>query len=189
MSNYRTTTVRLVNKCPKTHCNHATIYLKVMTTRSTPVHVANSTGTGLEQPATGRNARPQRNSAIPAAADPAKPRRVHVTAVVTGHGASNPKAGICPQKPVLNLFCGHDQSSEDHRPAQRLHGCRRSVRALDYGSGIPHLFSFKKRCSPVISGYFQRIYQNPTYLFPYRGIKKTGKRLCQSVPFCPQVPV
>ena len=31
------------------------------------------TGTGLEQPATGRNARPKRNSAIPAAADPAKP--------------------------------------------------------------------------------------------------------------------
>ena len=29
-------------------------------------------------------------------------------------------------------------------------------------------FHLKKGCSPVISGYFQRIYQNPTYLCPYR---------------------
>ena len=29
-------------------------------------------------------------------------------------------------------------------------------------------FHLKKRCSRVISGYFQRIYQNPTYLCPYR---------------------
>jgi hypothetical protein len=32
-------------------------------------------------------------------------------------------------------------------------------------------FHLKKGCSPVISGYFQRIYQNPTYLCPYRVIK------------------
>lgn len=32
-------------------------------------------------------------------------------------------------------------------------------------------FHLKKSCSPVISGYFQRIYQNPTYLCPYRVIK------------------
>ena len=29
-------------------------------------------------------------------------------------------------------------------------------------------FHLKKRCSPVVSGYFQRIYQNLTYLCPYR---------------------
>ncbi len=32
-------------------------------------------------------------------------------------------------------------------------------------------FHLKKRCSPVIAGYFQRIYQNPTYLCPYRVTK------------------
>ena len=32
-------------------------------------------------------------------------------------------------------------------------------------------FHLNKSCSPVISGYFQRIYQNPTYLCPYRVIK------------------
>jgi len=29
-------------------------------------------------------------------------------------------------------------------------------------------FHLKKSCSPVIAGYFRRIYQNPTYLCPYR---------------------
>jgi hypothetical protein len=32
-------------------------------------------------------------------------------------------------------------------------------------------FHLKKSCSPVISGYFQRIYQNPTYLCPFRVIR------------------
>jgi hypothetical protein len=32
-------------------------------------------------------------------------------------------------------------------------------------------FDLKTRCSPVIAGYFQRIYQNPTYLCPYRVIR------------------
>jgi hypothetical protein len=32
-------------------------------------------------------------------------------------------------------------------------------------------FDLPKRCSPVIAGYFQRIYQNPTYRGPYRVIR------------------
>jgi hypothetical protein len=32
-------------------------------------------------------------------------------------------------------------------------------------------FQLQKSCAPVIAGYFQRIYQNPTYLCPYRVIK------------------
>ena len=32
-------------------------------------------------------------------------------------------------------------------------------------------FHLKTGCSPVIAGYFQRIYQNPTYLCPYRVIR------------------
>ena len=32
-------------------------------------------------------------------------------------------------------------------------------------------FDLKKSCSPVIAGYFQRIYQNPTYLCPYKVIR------------------
>jgi hypothetical protein len=32
-------------------------------------------------------------------------------------------------------------------------------------------FHLQKSCSPVIAGYFQRIYQNPTYLCPYRVIR------------------
>jgi hypothetical protein len=35
-------------------------------------------------------------------------------------------------------------------------------------------FHLEKTCSPVISGYFQRIYQNPTYLCPYR-VKRIEK--------------
>jgi|WetSurMetagenome_2_1015567.scaffolds.fasta_scaffold147855_1 hypothetical protein len=32
-------------------------------------------------------------------------------------------------------------------------------------------FHLQKSYSPVIAGYFQRIYQNPTYLCPYRVIR------------------
>jgi hypothetical protein len=32
-------------------------------------------------------------------------------------------------------------------------------------------FNLQRGCSPVIAGYFQRIYQNPTYLCPYRVIR------------------
>ena len=32
-------------------------------------------------------------------------------------------------------------------------------------------FHLQKSCSPVIAGYFQRIYQNPTYLCPYKVIR------------------
>jgi hypothetical protein len=32
-------------------------------------------------------------------------------------------------------------------------------------------FHLERGCSPVIAGYFQRIYQNPTYLCPYRVVR------------------
>jgi hypothetical protein len=32
-------------------------------------------------------------------------------------------------------------------------------------------FHLEKSCSPVISGYFRRIYQNPTYLCPFRVVR------------------
>jgi hypothetical protein len=32
-------------------------------------------------------------------------------------------------------------------------------------------FNLQRGCSPVITGYFQRIYQNPTYRCPYRVIR------------------
>jgi len=32
-------------------------------------------------------------------------------------------------------------------------------------------FHLQKNCSPVIAGYFQRKYQNPTYLCPFRVIR------------------
>jgi len=108
------------------------------------VHVANSTGTVLEQPATGRNARPRRNSAIPAAADPAMQEEKHVTAAVTGPVAINPAPDPVPAEKFLKTCRYDDQPSEDLRTAQRLYGCRQSVRALDHGPGIPYLFSLKK---------------------------------------------
>ena len=37
-------------------------------------------------------------------------------------------------------------------------------------------FHLQKSCSPVIAGYFQRIYQNPTYLCPYRVIRIENAR-------------
>ena len=95
-------------------------------------------------PATGMNARPRRNSAIPAAADPAMPEKKHVTAAVTGPGASNPAPDPVPAEKFLKTCRYDDQPSEDLRTAQRLYGCRQSVRALDHGPGIPYLFSLKK---------------------------------------------
>ena len=90
MSNYRTAIVRLVNKCQKTHYNHPPTFLKLIATPCIPVHAANSTG--LEQPATGRNARPRRNLAIPVAAHPARLQKKHVTAAATDPVAGNPAA-------------------------------------------------------------------------------------------------
>jgi len=60
MSNYRTTTVRLVNTCQKTNANP---YLKVQKPKTnppsrTPVHVENNTATARAAAVTGMNARP-----------------------------------------------------------------------------------------------------------------------------------
>jgi hypothetical protein len=62
----------------------------VQTAPDIPVHVAKSTNTMKRVKATGMNARPPRNSAIPAAADPAKPLKKHVTVAVMAHGAIKP---------------------------------------------------------------------------------------------------
>lgn len=152
------------------------------------MHVANSTGTGLEQPATGRNARPKRNLTIPAAVDPARPRKVHVTAAVTGHGASNPKAGIVQEYRLLNRFMvamgSHPKIVDllkDYMDAddQSEHG----IMAQEFRT----CFRLKKSCSPVISGYFQRIYRNPTFLGHYRVVKTQQVRDPDPVPYCPKV--
>jgi hypothetical protein len=110
----------------------------------TPAPAESSTKRSRVPPATGMPASHRRNLAIRVAAHPERPVKKHVTAAVTGPGAINPASDPAPAGKFLKICHCNDQPSEDLRTAQRLYGCRQSVRALDHGPGIPHLFSLKK---------------------------------------------
>jgi hypothetical protein len=89
MSNYRTTTVRSVNKCQKNYSNPHTIPKKTTTyAQCIPARVVNSTDTDRAAVVNGTNARLPRNSVTPAAADPARQEQHTGTSAVMGPGAS-----------------------------------------------------------------------------------------------------
>ena len=88
MSNYRATMVRSVNKCQKIFSNPHTTPRKMTTiSRCTPAHAGRGTATARAATVTGTNARLPKNSAIPAAALPARQERQTSTAAVMGHAA------------------------------------------------------------------------------------------------------
>ena len=131
MSNYRTIPVRLVNTCQKLPNHHQTLQRNPLPRTNpppcTPAPAGSSTKKCRVHPATVRNARPRRNLAIPAAADPVRLHRKHVTAAVTDHGATDTASDPAPAGKILNTRRNNDQPSEDLRIAQRLYGCRQSV--------------------------------------------------------------
>jgi hypothetical protein len=149
MSNYRTILVRLVNTCQKLPSHHQALQRNPLQRTNpppcTPAPAESSTKKCRVHPATGMPARPRRNLAIPVAADPAMQEGQHVTAAATGPGAINPAPDPVAAGKFLKTRRDNDQSSEDLRTAQRLYGCGWSARALDHGTGIPHLFSLKKK--------------------------------------------
>ncbi len=174
-----------MNTWQKTDRNHPGIYLNLMMA-STPVHATISTGTDPEQPATGRNARPRRDLARPAALR----IRYH------GKRSTSP---LWPQAllrviqflPVqfLNSSRDHDNTSEDLRTAQRLHGCRHSDRTLDHGPGIPHLFSPEKELFTGHRRVFSPDIPESDISLSVQGHQnRTGQRPCQSLPFCTEIP-
>ena len=155
----------------------------------TPAPAESSTKKFRVHPATGMNARPRRNSAIPAAADPVMQGEKHVTAAVTGPGAINPASDPVPAEKFLKTCRDDDQPSEDLRTAQRLYGCRRSVRALDHGPGIPYLFSLKKELFAGHLRVFPADIPEPDVSLSLPGHQnRTGKRPIQPVPFCTEIP-
>jgi len=193
MSNYRTVPVRLVNTCQNLPSHLQTLQRKPLTrTRPppcTPAPAESSTKKFRVHPVTVRNARPRRNSAIPAAADPAMQGEKHVTAAVTGPVAINPAPDPVPAEKFLKTCRYDDQPSEDLRTAQRLYGCRQSVRALDHGPGIPYLFSLKKELFAGHLWLFPADIPEPHVPLSLPGHQnRTGKRPIQPVPFCTEIP-
>ncbi len=70
--------------------------------------------------------------------------------------AAYPDKKVGPE--IFDLL--RDYMEADHRPV-------RWITVQEFRT----YFTLPKSCSPVIAGYFQRIYQNPTYLCPYRVIR------------------
>jgi hypothetical protein len=109
--------------------------------------------------------------AIPAAADPAMPGEKHVTAAATGRDATDSLSNPVPAGKFLKsveTMTSHPKIFELLKEFMDRDGqSERWITVQEFRN----YFQLKKSCSPVISGYFQRIYQNPTYLCPYRVIK------------------
>jgi len=167
MSNYRTISVRLVNKCQKMHSNHPGPYLKVMKTYFTSVHVANSTGTGL-------NNQP--------------PGRMHVPEEIWRYLLLRIRRGrewyTLPLRPRTRVpvICYQFRS----QPPQFLN---QSVRALDHGPGIPHLFSLKKELfTGHVREFLPDIPESDVPLSLQGHQNRTGERPSPSVSFCTEIP-
>jgi hypothetical protein len=193
MSNYRTTPVRLVNECLKLHNQRLLIPRNPVKRTNpppcTPAPAESSTKKFRVPPATGRNARPRRNLAIHAAADPVRQGEKHATAAATGPGAINPAPDPVAAVKFLKTCRDNDQPSEDLRTAQRLYGCGRSVRALDNGPGIPHLFSLEKKLFAGHIRVFPADISEPDLPLPVQEDQnRTGKRPIQPVPCCTEIP-
>ena len=97
---------------------------------------------------------------------------MHVTAAATGHGASDPVSDrplrLSLQKKSLAAMTNHPKIFEllkDFMDADSR--SERWITVQEFRT----FFHLKTSCSPVISGYFRRLYQNPTYLCPYRVIR------------------
>ena len=116
--------------------------------------------------ATGMIAHPPRNSAIPAAADPARPPKRHVPAAGMDH------AVIKDQKKNRKELHGPVRAIPDHHAFPELleeymqgnDGAGRWVTVLEFRT----FFAIDERASPAISGFFRRLNQGPFFTCRYR---------------------
>lgn len=176
MSNYRTTTVRSVNKCQKTTSNPHTIPRKT-TTNFLPfihAHAGSSTGTARAAAVTVTNARPRRNSVIPAAAAPFRQGWRTSTAADTARAARNNhlSSGVCPAS-RRSLTCSNS-SLMYWEEASNGSRCRNSA-------GIPGLegiipISFRVSCTGSTG---TRCFHHPAGSY---ALRRSGTRSSRTVP-------
>jgi|WetSurMetagenome_2_1015567.scaffolds.fasta_scaffold248526_1 hypothetical protein len=112
------------------------------------------------------NARLPRNSAIPAAAGPARPEKKHATAADTDRAVTD------------NYLFKNPNGAETLRAMTDYHALPELLEEYMQGHDsagrwvtVPEFrtfFAMDRHASPAISGFFSRLYQGPFFTCPYR---------------------
>jgi hypothetical protein len=111
-------------------------------------------------------ARPPLNSAIPAAADPARPRKRHVTAAVTGPGAIKDNSFLFhEQEPAMPPHPEIPDLLEQYMKASGSAECWVTVRELR------SFFGLEDAAGPAFSGFLQKIHFGPFFSCRYKVVR------------------